>query len=82
MTFVSEGMDQVYMMRVNRYEGKEDTLIALPEKRVYYSGDVVIPEKLQIGKKELKITGISSDAFRWSDSLSSIYIPATLDRFY
>lgn len=73
-----EGTEQNYTINIVRYEEEEEAFITLPEKLIYYSGDVVIPERLRIGSREVAITGISQDAFRWSEDLCSIYIPTSL----
>ena len=69
---------QNYAASVEKKEGVESAEINVLERNVYYSGDIVIPDRLKIGEKEVTVTGISSWAFRWSDKLENIDIPATI----
>ena len=69
---------QDYAVSIEKTEGGESAEINVLEKNVYYSGDIVIPDRLKVGEKEVTVTGISSRAFRWSDKLESVYIPSTI----
>ena len=71
--------DQDYVILVAEDEGKESATVDVLGKHIYYSGDIVIPEVLQFNGKEIPVTGLSGRAFRWSDNMDSIYIPATIE---
>lgn len=68
-----------YAVVVAEKEGVETATVDIFGENIYYSGDVTIPETLQFNGKEIPITGISGRAFRWSDQMDSIYIPATIE---
>ena len=57
---------QNYAASVEKKEGVESAEINVLERNVYYSGDIVIPDRLKIGVNVVTVTGISSWAFRWS----------------
>lgn len=46
---------------------------------IYYSGDVVIPESLTYEGKDVSVTRISSNSFKWSIEMQSITIPASVN---
>lgn len=71
--------NQDYVILVAENEGKESATVDVLGKHIYYSGDIVIPETLQFNGKEISVTGLSGRAFRWSDNMDSIYIPATIE---
>lgn len=81
MSVKADEKKQDYTVTMEKGEDGERAVIDVLGKNIYYSGDIVIPERLQIGEKEVTITGISYSAFRWSDKLDSIYIPATVKGF-
>ncbi len=70
---------QDYVVVVVEKEGIETATVDVFGKNIYYSGDVIIPETFQLKGKEISITGISNRAFRWSDQLESICIPAAIE---
>lgn len=75
----NEEKEQDYALRIEKKEGIETATVDVLGKNIYYSGDVAIPETLQFKGREMAITGISSRAFRWSDEMESIFIPATIE---
>lgn len=45
---------------------------------IYYSGDIEIPEALEIDGKEVPVTSLNSGIFEYSDGLRRIVIPASI----
>lgn len=77
-TDIEENQD--FVISVLEKEGEEQVTLDILGDYVYYSGDVMIPEKLQFKGRELTVTGISTRAFRWGDELNTVYIPETMGR--
>ncbi len=50
-------------------------------KYVYYSGNVVIPESLEFHGREMPITNVSVQSFRWCNKLETIYLPYSIRSF-
>jgi len=74
-----EGKEQDYVVCISKKEEEETAKVDVLGSYIYYSGDITIPETLQFRGKEIKITGITRRAFRWSNELNSIFIPATVE---
>lgn len=72
-----EGEEQFFILPVPKDE--EDIVVGQFSKKVYYSGNISIPEKLQYKGKTWPITGIYPNTFRYCDKLESIYIPSAVD---
>lgn len=77
-----EGQKTYYKIHLSEEEGQKKAGITYEysfDKYVYYSGNVIIPERFNYKNEEIPITSISMDTFFWSDELESIFIPDSIE---
>ena len=59
-------------------EGTTDQLEVYNDNNTYFSGDIVIQPEAQYNGQNLPVNGIAKDAFKGSDAMTSISIPASV----
>lgn len=70
------GQKQYLVAEVHDEDGSEKAKII---RDVYYSGDILIPEQLTYHNKTIPVTNVSNDAFYWSNELTNVFIPASVE---
>lgn len=73
-----EDGEQFFILPVPEND-EENIVVGNFSKKIYYSGNVSIPEKLQYKGKTWPITAVNPNAFMYCDKLESIHIPSTVD---
>ena len=65
-----------------RYELNENRLTAEVASNPKVSGEIVIPAEIRVGQNTYTVTSIGDKAFKGCKNLTSVVLPATLQRVY
>lgn len=81
-TFMMETKDKKqdrYLITLSKEDGEQ--VVEIDNRfadYIYYSGDIEIPEQLVYKNEKLPITNVSEAAFRWCNTMESVFIPDSI----